>query len=127
VKENEIPWYTQSMENEMNGFFIELGQRIAAFRKDAGLTQTQLADKLEVKQQIVAAYEKGIRRIPASQLVPLSKALFISIDELLGVKDKKKRGPASSIQKKLAEIDALPPSQKKSLLDTIDNYLRANS
>jgi transcriptional regulator with XRE-family HTH domain len=105
-----------------------MGSRLAQFRSNADMTQKQLAEKIGLKQQLVAAYEKGTRRIPASLLEPICKALYVSVYELLGIESdsSKKRGPIPFVQRRIELIDQLPASQKKSLLDTIDNYLKAN-
>ena len=49
-------------------FIVAFGQRLAALRKERGLTQVQLADLLDVSQQTVTAYENGTRRVPISTL-----------------------------------------------------------
>ena len=49
-------------------FFIDLGKRIAALRKEQRLTQQQLADSLGIAQQTLAHYEGGRIRAPASML-----------------------------------------------------------
>ena len=64
-------------------FFQELGQRIASFRKDLNMNQTELGDKLGVSQPVIASYEVGRRRVPTSALPILSKLFGVSIDILL--------------------------------------------
>ena len=54
-----------------------LRDALAAARKAAGITQQQLADKLEKPQSFVAKYENGERR--------LDMAEFMTIAEQLGV------------------------------------------
>ena len=117
------------MDSEANElFFTQMGRRMARYRSEAGLTQKDLGEQIGLKQQLVAAYEKGTRRIPASLLEPICQSLGIHVDELLGieVEESKRRGPAPFVQKKVEQIQQLPLSQRKSLLDTIDNYLKAN-
>ena len=56
-------------------------------RKELGLTQLQLAKQLGITQDSISLWEQG-KRIPDTQyLLPLSKALNISIDYLLGRTD----------------------------------------
>ncbi|HBZ8252746.1 TPA: helix-turn-helix transcriptional regulator, partial [Escherichia coli] len=43
------------ISNEEQVFIAELGRRITALRKDAGMTQTQVAQALNVSQQAVQA------------------------------------------------------------------------
>ena len=50
--------------------------RIATLRKDQGMTQAQLADRLELTQQMIASYEVGRRRVPVSRLPQIAGALL---------------------------------------------------
>lgn len=63
-----------------------LGKRIASLRKEKGLTQEQLAEKVGVSAQAVSKWENDIS-CPDITLLPLLADLFgVSVDELLGVK-----------------------------------------
>jgi transcriptional regulator with XRE-family HTH domain/predicted membrane protein len=63
-----------------------LGKRIAALRKEKGLTQEQLAEKVGVSPQAVSKWENDVS-CPDITLLPLLADLFgVSVDELLGVK-----------------------------------------
>jgi len=55
-----------------------VGNLLAGARIKAGLTQAQLADKLEVRQNMISDYERGRRR--------LSPAMAARIAGILGVK-----------------------------------------
>ncbi len=60
-----------------------LGARIAALRRQAGLSQAQLAAMLKISPSAMGMYEQG-RREPALQIVvDLAKALDVSTDYLL--------------------------------------------
>lgn len=52
-------------------------------RREAGLTQQQLADMLGCKQQVVARWETGACRPVSGTLAKLADALGCSIDELV--------------------------------------------
>ena len=63
-----------------------LGKRIAALRKEKGLTQEQLAEKVGVSAQAVSKWENDVS-CPDITILPLLADLFgVSVDELLGVK-----------------------------------------
>ena len=60
-----------------------LGPRIAALRRTAGFTQSQLADRLGISPSAVGMYEQG-RREPAGELLISMARLFgVSTDYLL--------------------------------------------
>lgn len=52
-------------------------------RKNAELTQTELADRLERPQSFVAKYEKGERKIEVVEFVHITAALGISGSDIL--------------------------------------------
>lgn len=111
------------MRNE--DFFKELGGRIAELRQQAGLSQKALANQLDLKQQTLATYESATRRLPSSQLLPLTSIFKITLEELLGVAPtKQKPGPAAKLQKQIDQIRALPRSKQKFVSDFLDTVLQ---
>lgn len=114
------------MSPEEKTFFQKLGQRIATLRNERGLTQVQLADFLGYSQQQILSFEKGRRRVPASALPDLSKALGVSVEELLGTGDthSAKRGPTPKIQRQLEQLSQLPRSQQRFVSQMLDTVLQ---
>jgi transcriptional regulator with XRE-family HTH domain len=113
---------------EPDTFLKELGKRIARYRKDQYLTQMQLAEKIGVSQQIIAAYELGTRQIPLMSIFKLAEILSVSVDDLLSIKkDKKKPGPPPLIQKRLEQILKLPQEKQKIILDLLDSYIQSKT
>ena len=62
----------------------DFGARIRIMRKSLGLTQADLAKKIEVTKQSITAYELGLREPSFRNLIRLSRALNVTIDWLLG-------------------------------------------
>ena len=60
-----------------------LGARIAALRRDAGLSQAELAAELQVSSSALGMYEQGRREPSAQMLVTLAKVLGVTTDYLL--------------------------------------------
>jgi transcriptional regulator with XRE-family HTH domain len=56
---------------------------IRHLRKNAGYTQAQLAEKLDIKRSLVGAYEEGRAEPKLSTLVNVAKLFDISLDELI--------------------------------------------
>ncbi|NHN35047.1 helix-turn-helix domain-containing protein [Paenibacillus agricola] len=58
-------------------------QRIRAFRKLKGFTQTELAERLEVSIAILGAIERGTRKPDPILIDKISEVLHIDPEELL--------------------------------------------
>lgn len=63
-----------------------LGKRIAMLRKEKGLTQEQLAEKVGVSAQAVSKWENDVSCPDITLLPLLADLLGVTVDELLGVK-----------------------------------------
>jgi len=102
-----------------------VGRRIAQLRKEANLTQGNLADALNVSQQNVNSYENGRLRLPLDLLVPLSEALGVSFDAILGTqRGQKKPGPPSKLELQVRQIRELPREKQKWACELLDTVLR---
>lgn len=60
-----------------------LGTRIAELRRQAGLSQRELAAVLAVSTSAIGMYEQGRREPSADRLVALSRLFHVSTDYLL--------------------------------------------
>ena len=56
---------------------------IAAKRKEKGLTQAQLAEKIGVNQAHISRWEKNAHKPTTAALIKLAAALDCSIEELI--------------------------------------------
>lgn len=124
VKLNEIA--TMAISADERAFFVQLGTHIAERRKAQGITQIQMAEALGVSQQTVNSYEVARRRVPASALPTLATLFSTSIDELMGKSDnatKGKRGPASTLQRKIDQVSQLPKAKQKFVIEMLDTVL----
>ena len=62
---------------------VQTGKLIAELRKQQGLTQQQLADKLNLSNKTISKWESGAGSPDISNLPILAEALGITVDELL--------------------------------------------
>ncbi|GKI15776.1 hypothetical protein CE91St44_22610 [Oscillospiraceae bacterium] len=62
---------------------VQTGKLIAELRRKQGLTQQQLADKLNLSNKTISKWESGSGSPDISNLPVLAEALGISADELL--------------------------------------------
>ena len=63
---------------------MELKDNIYNLRKSKKISQEDLAEKVEVTRQTISNWELGSTSPNPKQLILLSKALCVSVDELLG-------------------------------------------
>ena len=127
-----IPGITQVTDRPMTQdekqFFRQFDGRIAALRKEQGLTQVQLAETLELTQQMIASYEVGRRRAPVSLLPALARALRVNVERLIDEKaPPNKRGPAPQLQQKIERLTRLPKAKQKFVLEMLDGVLNQAS
>lgn len=58
-------------------------ENLKVYRKKAGLTQQQLADKIGVLRTVITNWETSVSTPPTKYLLSLSEALGCTVDELL--------------------------------------------
>ena len=103
-----------------------LGARIAQLRKDRGMTQAELAERLAVSQPVVSDYENDVIRMPADVVVELAEILGVSADQILGLKaDTKKNGAVKNrrLLRQVQAMDKLSKRDQQALLRTIEAFL----
>lgn len=60
-----------------------LGERIAALRRRAGLSQAELAQRLQISASAMGMYEQGRREPSVDTLVAMAQEFQVSMDFLL--------------------------------------------
>jgi len=104
-----------------------IGQRITHIRKQQGITQQQLADKIGITQTLISDYETGRVRLFDEMVIRIALALNVSTDTLLGLKKEKKQDQKHSLRifKRINRIEKLSPAKQKSLFQIIDGFLNS--
>ncbi len=104
-----------------------IAQRIARLRKERGHTQAVLAKQMGITRELISDYERGKIRPHYEMIIRFALAFKITTDELLGLKPSKnsKSQPSLKVMRRLLKIESLPPSQQRSLLNTIDAVLKS--
>lgn len=64
-------------------------KRLKDLREDNDYTQDFIAKYLKINRVVYNRYENGIREIPISLLIQLSKLYNVSIDYIVGISNKK--------------------------------------
>lgn len=69
------------MTNDIN--YSQIGRRIKQYRQKAGLTQEQLAEKIDVATSTIAHAESGTSKPSLPLLLKAANALNITLDQLV--------------------------------------------
>ncbi len=97
------------------------GARLAAFRQNAGLSQTELARLIGESQQNIAFWEQSDKPPRSDILIPMAKTLGVTIEELLTDKktNKRKGGPVGKVKKIFDEVSTLPRRQQDKIVEFV--------
>jgi len=103
-----------------------IGQRLARLRKKKGLSQRELAKKMDLTQSIISAYELNTRTLSANMVAQFAVFFGVSTDEIIGLKanGKEKMQPNLRLMKRIHKIEKLSEYKQKIILQMIDSYLR---
>jgi len=123
-----LPHWITTVTPQDKRFYQALGQRVAELRKAQGLTQQQLAERLGISQQTLAHYEVGRLRVAVAMLPNLAKELNSSVEALVGMPTpKNKRGPAPKLQRQIEQIQKLPRTKQRFVMEMLDTVLQQAS
>lgn len=94
---------------------VLVGTNIRLNRLEKGITQSALAEALDLSFQQIQKYEKGVNRVSASMLVHISKALDLPVTALLPPASE----PAQPVESMLLRFAGLSegPEMIKAFLD----------
>ena len=105
----------------------KMGQRLAQLRKARGMSQSELAERVGSSQVGISNYELGLRRLPATLVPLLAKALDATTDELLGITaPTAPDGPNRSIWRKLRLVEQFPEKDRRMVLQLIETLAEKN-
>jgi len=102
-----------------------LALRLATLRKDAGLSQAQLAAKIGVHASNIAFWELS-GTPPRGEVLPaLARELGVSVDELLGVTPQKPAIAKGRLQEAFHAAAKLPRRQQQKIVEVVEALLKA--
>ena len=98
---------------------MKLCEKLYELRRAAGLSQEELAERLNVSRQAVSKWENGAAQPELSKLVELSRLYGVSVDELLSLEEAEK-GDA----KAASSVEASTPAPAQETLTVPKKALR---
>ena len=103
--------------NSPNNFYIEMGKRIVACRKQKNISQEYLAEQTGLSVQAISTAERGTKAIRPENLLKISRILGVSADYLLSGETTEDNLRVSAIANKLK---SLSDEQVQAILALID-------
>ena len=103
-----------------------VGQRLAAAREQAGLSQQQLAEKLNTTQTTIAYWERKATTFRSDVLSQLTQVLGVSADSLLGVRSPQKIAskPVGKARQLFDAVSRLPRRQQEKIFDILRPFVK---
>ena len=92
---------------------VNFGERLKSLRKDAGMTQTDLAKRLDITKSVVSYYERQERNPSPDVLIQLTDIFHVTADYMLGI-----------THKKMIDVSDLSAEDMRFLLITIETLRR---
>ena len=92
---------------------VDFGRKLKALRKQAGLTQQQLAAQLGVTKSVVSFYEVQARSPSPDVLVRLAQIFHVSTDYLLGLDNRQTIDVSGLLEKDISALRCLVESLRR--------------
>ena len=98
---------------EWGVILVDFGRKLKALRKQAGLTQQQLAAQLGVTKSVVSFYELQARSPSPDVLVRLAQIFHVSTDYLLGLDNRQTIDVSGLLEKDISALRCLVESLRR--------------
>ena len=98
---------------------ITMGNKIKNLREKAGLSQTELAEKLGLSKSVISAYEKGIRN-PSFKVLPLL-AEALNVSQLYFFEKGEWQNQPVTV-----DISDLNPDQQRIIISLVNEFKESN-
>lgn len=95
---------------------VNFGDKLRTLRTEAGMTQTDLAKRLNITKSVVSYYELHERTPSPDVLIQLADIFHVSTDYLLGINDRK-----------MIDVSDLSEEDMRFLLITIEMIRKKNN
>jgi len=99
--------------------------RLRALRETAGLSQSETARRLGIRQPSYALWETYNVALKPEQLVALADALGVSVDQFFGdaIKPSRRAGPAGRARQLFEAVSRLPRRQQDKIFDILQPFV----
>lgn len=108
------------MKTDKQEFLNQLGQTIAKYRQNKGLTQEQLAELLGIGNEAISRIERGIAMPALIRLLELSEVFECGVADLLG---RSSTRPTDEIQQLSLRLSNLSKADRKFVITSMESLI----
>lgn len=111
-----------------NAINPENGKRLKKLRESAKLSQRDLATLIGETHTNIAYWETSGNLPRSNVLIPIAKALGVSVEEVLGEpKPKRSPAPAGRARQLFEAVSHMPRRQQEKILDILEPFVRQHA
>jgi transcriptional regulator with XRE-family HTH domain len=105
----------------------KFGERLHELRENSGLSQAEVATRLDIPHRTYAHWERADVALRAEQLAALADIFDVSCDHLIGRECNRPRGkgPEGKLKKALELASSLPKRRQQRVVEFIEDILAA--
>jgi transcriptional regulator with XRE-family HTH domain len=105
----------------------QFGAHLTGARQRRGLSQAQVAERLEITQQTYAGWERRTTALRPEYFTRLAGILDVDVDYLLGYEPRPSHavGPVGRARRVFEAVSRLPRSQQQRILGVVEDLLAA--
>lgn len=104
---------------------ITFGKKIALLRKDLGLSQTELAKKINTSVSVISRDERDEMTPSVDTARKLADILGSTVGYLLGETDNANLFKNPAMLQRLSELENMQNEDKTHILHVLDNFIKA--
>lgn len=118
-------WYNSNIQ-EFGGRivlifdFVTIGNKLYSFRKNAGLTQSEVAEKAGISDRTYADIERGTVNMRVETLLRICNVLKITPNEILSTEQEQE----ITTEKITELLESVSAKERKTVLKILEAYLK---
>ena len=92
------------------------GEKLSSLRKQRGMTQVELAEKLSISRQAVSRWERGTAEPSTENLICIGRLFDVSVDDLMDKNSAPQNVPTEQVEDRVASVSQETKKRRFSLL-----------
>lgn len=112
------------MPRAARGLQVVFGRRVRAFRKNAGLSQRDVAEAAGIDLKYFGGIERGRKNVTLATVQRIARVLGVEAHELLAPGDSVARAEVPDADRFAALIERLDVGERETMLKVLEGFAR---